>query len=97
MKSETQTRWRIYTEYVHTRHIAKIVDKYFASYSMFSGIGHYDGKQERCLVIEIITTCFRINENDIVAICREINSENHQECCMVTSETVDTILVAERR
>ena len=90
-----KTRWRIYTEYIHTRHIAKIVDKYFADYSMFSGIGHYIGKQERCLVIEIID--FAISEADITAICREINSDNHQKCCLVTSETVSTMLIAERR
>ena len=90
-----KTRWRIYTEYIHTRHIAKIVNKYFADYSMFSGIGHYDDKQERCLVIEIIA--FVISEADITAICREINSDNHQKCCLITSETVSTMLIAERR
>ncbi len=88
-------RWHIYTEYIHTRHIAKIVSKYFADYSMFSGIGHYDDKQERCLVIEIIA--FAISEADITAICREINSDNHQKCCLVTSEIVSTMLIAERR
>ncbi len=92
--TNTKMRWRIYTEYVHTRHIAKIVSKYFANYSMFSGIGHYDGKQERCLVIEIIGFGTMV---DIQAICREINTDNHQKCCLVTSETVSTMLIAERK
>ncbi len=88
----TKTKWTIYTEYVHTRHIAKIVDKYFADYRMFSGIRHYDDRQERCLVIEIITDVYNA-VIDIEAICREINSDNHQEFCSVTSETVETMLI----
>lgn len=92
----TKTRYRIYTEYVHSRHIAGIVDKYFANYSMFSGIGHYGGGKERCLVIEIITGT-GTNEPDIIAICREINTMNHQECCLVTSELVDVMIIAEKK
>ena len=95
MTTGAMTRWRIYTEYVHSRHIAKIVTKYFTDYSMFSGIGHYDDKQERCLVIEIINETGSLA--DIISICREINSDNHQECCFVTSETVSTMLIAERK
>ncbi len=88
-----KTRWRIYTEYVHTRHIAEIVLKYFSFFSMFSGIGHYGSKKERCLVIEIIGNGTMV---DIQAICREINTVNHQECCLITSEQVHTMLVAEK-
>jgi len=88
-----KTKWRIYTEYVHTRHIAEIVDKYFADYSMFSGIGHYSGEKERCLVIEIIGGGTMV---DIQAICQEINTANHQTCCLVTSEQVDAMIVADK-
>ena len=88
-------RYRIYTEYIHSRHIVEIVDKYFSDYSMFTGIGHYDHKKERCLVIEIIANAN--SEADVIAICREINSDNHQETCLVTSEAVNTMLIAERR
>ena len=91
----TKTRFRIYTEYVHTRHIAEIVSKYFANYSMFSGIGHYENKKERCLIIEIIAGAEK--STDIAIICREINSDNHQDCCLVTSEIVGTMLITERR
>ncbi len=89
-----KTRFRIYTEYVHTRHVAEIVDKYFADYSLFSGIGHYDGKKERCLVVEIIDSAEK--SVDVIAICREINTVNHQKCCLITSEQVHTMLVAEK-
>ncbi len=92
----TKTRWRIYTEYVHTRHIAKIVSKYFADYSMFSGIRHRGDDQERCLVIEIICDVGTSKEMNIEAICRKINTANHQTCCLVTSDLVDVIIVAER-
>ena len=90
-----KTRWRIYTEYVHTRHIAEIVSKYFANYSMFSGIGHYSNEKERCLVIEIIDC--NIRSADIVAICREINTTNHQTCCLIAAEKVDIFYVGERK
>ncbi len=92
----TKTRWRIYTEYVHTRHIAEIVDKYFADYSMFSGIGHYNSDKERCLVIEIIVKTGGNNETNIIAICREINMANHQTCCLITSDLVDVMVVSEK-
>ena len=97
----TKTRWRIYTEYVHTRHIAEIVNKYFDDYSMFSGIRHYDGDKERCLVIEIICdsgyTHVRDDKSaDIIAICKEINTANHQKCCLVTSESVDVMVVSDK-
>ncbi len=93
----TKTRYRLYTEYIHTRHIAKIVDKYFADYSMFSGIGHYSGEQERCLVIEIIVNAVELDPVDIIAICREINTINHQKCCLVTNEHVNTFIVADKK
>lgn len=92
-----KTRYRIYTEYVHSRHIAEIVSKYFDDYSIFTGIGHYAGSKERCLVIEIIIINDDTIEAAIIAICREINTDNHQECCLVTSEKVDTMVIAERR
>ena len=91
-KSMTKTRFRIYTEYVHTRHITEIVSKYFTDYSMFSGIGHYENVKERCLVIEIIDSgCYALE--DVKAICQEINTKNHQACCLITSEIVETFLV----
>ncbi len=89
-----KTRFKIYTEYVHTRHIAEIVSKYFADYSMFSGIGHYSSKKERCLVVEIIDSAEK--SVSVIAICREINTVNHQECCLITSEQVHIMLVAEK-
>lgn len=91
----TKTRFRIYTEYVHTRHIAEIVSKYFNDFSMFSGIGHYGGNKERCLVIEIILSGTDY-EADMILICREINTANYQKCCLVTSEQVDVLLVTEK-
>lgn len=96
----TKTLWRIYTEYVHTRHVAEIVSKYFADFSMFSGIGHYGGEKERCMVIEIIAGA--VNERpdagkiDVITICREINTANHQTCCLATSESVDVMVISEK-
>lgn len=93
----TKTRYRIYTEYVHTRHVAEIVDKYFSSFSMFSGIGYFNGERERCLVIEIIANIKKDVDADIIAICREINMVNHQECCLITNEQVDMFIVADKK
>ncbi len=95
MTTGTMTRFRIYTEYIHSRHIVEIVDKYFTEYSMFTGIGHYNHHKERCLIIEIIVDCEK--SVDIISICREINTNNHQKCCLVTSEIVGTMLITERR
>ncbi len=95
----TKTRFRIYTEYIHSRHIAEIVDKYFADYSMFTGIGHCDHIKERCLVIEIIIGFVEgkgDGHNEVFAICQEINTANDQKCCLVTAESVDVMTVTER-
>lgn len=81
-----KTKFRIYTEYVHTRHVAEIVSKYFADYSMFSGIDYNNGNNNRCLVIEIIS--HDIESENIMKVCQEINSDNHQDYCVVTSEQV---------
>lgn len=89
-------RFRIYTEYVHTRHIAEIVNKYFAAYSMFSGIGHYENEKERCLVIEIITDVESALV-DIEVVCREINQANRQDCCLVTVEKVEVFYVGGKK
>lgn len=98
----TKTRWRIYTEYVHSRHIAEIVNKYFSDYFMFTGIGYHCGEKERCLIIEIIANK-RIRSweddkahDDVIAICKEINTANHQTCCLVISEQVDVMTVTEK-
>ena len=88
---EKKIRYRLYTEYCHTRHIAGIVKKYFSSFSMFSGIGHYENNKERCLVIEIIDDGKKLA--DVKTICQEINVANYQACCLVTYEEVNTMLV----
>lgn len=95
----TKTKWSIYTEYVHSRHIAEIVSKYFNNFSMFTGIGHWKKGKERCLVIEIIpeNEYYLYGEADVTAICQEINTVNHQKCCFVTSEQVNTMVISERR
>ena len=85
----TKTCWRIYTEYIHTRHIVKIVDKYFADYFMFSGIEHNGGDKRRCLVIEI--TDHDEKGKDIVNICQEINTDNQQIYCTVTTKQIFTM------
>ncbi len=92
---EKKIRYRLYTEYVHTRHVAEIVSKYFADYSMFSGIGHYNGDKERCLVIEIISLR-EYDEKNVISICQEINTVNDQTCCLVTSEQIDVMIITER-
>lgn len=93
---EQKTKYKIYTEYVHTRHVSEIVLKYFSSFSMFSGIGHYGGDKERCFVIEIVSLEDTDYDN-VVAICCEINATNHQTCCLVTSEQVDTMIITEKK
>ena len=89
----TENRYRIYTEHVNLHQIQSIVDKYFKGYSMFTGMGVWDREHERCLVIEIVSDK---SKEDVIVICRKINRINHQKCCLVTAEKIDTMYVGEK-
>ncbi len=94
MKAKKHYRYRIYTEdllMLGRSNVKKIVNFYFANYTIFYGVGVYKGAEENNMTIEIVTEHRR--DDRIKNICERINKENLQECCMATIEVVATVFI----
>lgn len=51
-----QTLYRIYCEAVKRDTIIRIVNRHVQSFTIYPGIGYYDGIREQALVIECFST-----------------------------------------
>ena len=83
--------YRIYTEDTNITQIRAIVSKGFPGYTLLRGTGLWNHVAEPCLVIEIITTGNKLE--GIRQICKDINTLNKQECCLLTVHNVMTRLI----
>ena len=92
----TKTRFRIYTEYVNMHHVNPILKSHFKSFSLFHGVGVWEGQEERCLVFEVIAES-GTGESEVVEACREINTINHQQCCLITVEQIEAKIITGRK
>jgi hypothetical protein len=96
MKFEKKTRYRIYTEDVDSLAVSKIqiiVNWHFPSFTIIHSDGVYKRKKERGLIIEIITEADHKSIKKIRKICDEINRIHKQECCLVTKEVIESVVV----
>jgi len=73
--------YRVLTENVNRGNIDKIVGRYFDGYTVIEAQGVWCGKRENSLIIEIIAE--GKDRPKVLAIAREINIANKQECCLV--------------
>ena len=71
--------YQIYTENVNQDKVKAILDDNVLGYSMFEGIGAYDGKPEKSLMIVLVNVTREHCQN----ICKEINKANKQDCCLL--------------
>ncbi len=91
MGLKTQNRYRIYTEDKNVDGLLDLFNQYFDGFTVYRGSGYWHGEHELCLVFEIIANVIR--NDDIEKICEQINKMNSQDCCLVTIEQVQTILI----
>ena len=91
MKITIQKCYYIYTEDMNMTQIRAIVDRHFTGYTLHRGTGVWNHKAEPSLVIEIITPDDKLL--DVKQVCKEINTLNRQECCLVTVHNVMAGLV----
>ena len=89
---KTNIRWRIYTECIGNGIAQKtIIDKYFKGYTVYRGVGAWEGKLEKNLTLEILgSDADRIN---ILALVVELRDGFKQECVMVTEESVTVAFI----
>jgi hypothetical protein len=95
MKFTAKTRYRIYTENVAlaVMKIQIIVNWHFPCCTIIHADGVYKGKKEKSLIIEIITDGTDKAEERIGRICAEINKVHQQECCLVTRESIESVVI----
>ena len=91
MQITIQKCYRIYTEDLNMTQIRAIVDRAFTGYTLHRGTGVWNHVAEPSLVIEIITPDDKLP--DVKQVCKEINTLNSQECCLLTVHNVMTGLV----
>lgn len=80
--------YRIQTEnsYLFKRNVVKLADEYFsAGYTIFEGVGHWQGEKEPSLTIEILTD----NEAAVEVLAGKIKVYNHQECILLEKLPVE--------
>ena len=81
MKKSATRLFRIYTEDKnYERIILPLLSVSFDGFSVYKGIGYWQGQKEKSLLIEIYTN----NQNIIKAIAERIKHHNKQEAVLVT-------------
>lgn len=92
------TRYRIYTEHKNIGRIRAILDTNLDGYTLFTGVGYWQGQKETSLVVEYLAeeqtvprvrTCKPLSGDAlIVQICKDIKAANEQQAVLWTKETV---------
>ncbi|SRR6266404_6147951 len=79
--------YRIYTE--HRENLTTIVSRYFTGFTVFSGIGYYEGVAESATVIEVVAS--RDALQTIVHLAGDIKHRNAQSSVLVTWSDVSRL------
>jgi len=87
------TVYRIYTEATEVIRIMNYVGEYFEGFTMFGGTGHWRGRRENCLVIEIICHGHSEDRVKVLKIASWIKSTFKQESVAVTVSQVKVYVV----
>ncbi len=72
--------YRIYTEDLKRQEVLAIITKYYQGFTIFEATGFWKLKEEKTIVIEIISKDSAIN---IKQICEELKTLNEQESVLV--------------
>lgn len=61
--------------------LAGIVSQYFDGFTLADAVGYWKGEEEKSCIITLITD----DELTVKRVCKRINRENGQECCLMVS------------
>jgi hypothetical protein len=76
--------YRIYTENINKHAIEKLVNDFYEGYTIIESTGYWQGKKERSMIIEIITSNPESNETTIInTIATRIKKLNKQQSVLV--------------
>jgi hypothetical protein len=73
--------FRLYTEEKNLKGINKILNRFFSGYTLYHTEGTWQGKSEKCLVIEV----YNEHPTRVYACAKEIRELNKQDCVVVQS------------
>ena len=81
-------QYRLYTEDKNRKWLIREVSKHFMSFTVYNVIGFWKGKQEKSLVIEILSDHL-IPAVKFSLLCKAICGYNRQACVVVTTSDCD--------
>ena len=84
-------RYRLYTEDLNRKTLARLFDRHFNSYSVQEQKGVWNGKAEKSLVFEII--CDEREALILPYIAEDIKLHNKQEAVLITTEQITEVLI----
>ena len=92
------TTFRIYTEKKNVKAVSQIVSEHYGGFSIFFGLGCWEGKREKSMCIEIITepkggVQRTLDYGTVRLICKKIRGLNRQDAVMFTTTTLDKMEV----
>lgn len=86
------TRFRIYTE--SRGNLPKLAGAYFDGFTLFRGLGFWEGNSEQSTVIEILADKAERWKVDLLV--KDILSWNQQDAVLVTSEDIPVELITRK-
>ena len=77
--------YRILTENKNDTKVLELTSRYFPGFTVYHAIGYWHGKQERTIIIEIMTCNPErpITETRIKELCETIRELNNQKCVLL--------------
>jgi hypothetical protein len=71
--------YRIQTENINKNGVVKLANKYFDGFTIFEGLGYWQGKPEPSLTIEVVTD----NQQAVEGLAVDIRIANNQQAVLV--------------
>jgi hypothetical protein len=87
--------YRIYTEDKNRQAIKNIVSEKFDGFTLYPCLGYWQGAEEASIVIEIITTCpaMKDDEDKVLRVANKIKLVNEQQAVYITKSNAHLIEV----
>ena len=86
--------YRIYTEDKNREKIEQYASEFLEGFTILTGVGHWRGRPEQCLIIEVLGS--EANRDNVLRIASRIKTRNKQDSVAVTEQEVKTYVIGEK-